>query len=94
MASDYDKAVALRSYIARKFTSEQIQTIADQAFAAMQDGRTQTNVVVDGVVFAWHINCEPATLLQACESVLVDLGVTSATLQTIFPRFNQQFIQP
>ena len=71
MASDYDKAVALRSYLTRNYTAEQIAVIADAAFAAMQDGRT-TNVVIDGS--SPGTQSEPVVLLQACESVLVILA--------------------
>ena len=96
MASDYDKVIALRRFLKREKTSDEIKTIATSAFAALQAGKTVTSVSFEGGSTSAIINCDPAALLNACEDVLAELGETdavSSASRSIFTKFNAQTLQ-
>lgn len=93
MASDNDKIVAIRRFLKRTKSPSEIQAIAVDAFAKMQDGVTVTSLSFEGGSTGAQINCNPELLLSACEDVLVELGVSKPALTTIFPKFSGQMIE-
>jgi hypothetical protein len=96
MPSDADKIVAITRYLARTKTADEIFLIADQAFRDIQAGKTVTTVSFEGGAVSSIVNCDPTVLLNACEDVLNQLGVTNALpsgSQSIFTRFGRVNIQ-
>lgn len=53
-------------------TVADIEAHADRALAALADGRTVTQMNLEGGGGSGVINCSPSTLLNACETVLAE----------------------
>jgi hypothetical protein len=92
MPSDADKRLAASRYLRRTKTADEIRLIADQAFSDIQAGKTVTSVSFEGGATSSIENCNPTILLNACEDVLDELGVTDSApsvSQSIFTRFGR-----
>lgn len=79
MADEFAQQRALENFLRRSLaatpptkTRAEIEALAVEAFARMNDGTTIIETVIEGGTTRALVNCAPHVLLAACETILAE----------------------